>query len=354
MEKIQAAIEKARALREQRLAGSLPEDDAPAPPRDAKDNDPHLKAMEKARAKAATLAPPHANGAPAAPAAPRAAAPQPQPPQPARAPAPARPAEKDPRQAVSEPEPRRTGPRAPRFHLHDARSIWQELTPFKPDPAQMRRHRIVSYERSDPAHVSFDMMRTRLVQHLRTNGWTSVAITSPGPSCGKTTTSLNLAFALAYQQDTRTVLMDVDLRRPNMARILGLKEVHSMASILDGSGTIESNFVRYGENLAIGTNERPARHPSELLQHSNATAALANLREKLAPDVIIFDMPPMMSNDDVMAFLPHVDCVLLVAAAETTTIDEVDRCERELASQTNVLGVVLNMCRYATEKYGYY
>ena len=57
-------------------------------------------------------------------------------------------------------------------------------------------------------------------------------------------------------------------------------------------------------------------------------------------------MPPMLMSDDAMAFLPHVDCVLLVAAAEKSRLDEVDKCEQELAEQTNVLGVVLNKCRY--------
>ena len=55
-----------------------------------------------------------------------------------------------------------------------------------------------------------------------------------------------------------------------------------------------------------------------------------------------------------MAFLPHLDCVLLVAGAEQSRLDEVDKCEQDLAEQTNVLGVVLNMCRYMGEDYGYY
>ena len=68
---------------------------------------------------------------------------------------------------------------------------------------------------------------------------------------------------------------------------------------------------------------------------------------------MIFDMPPMLVSDDAMAFMGQVDCVLIVAAAETTTINEIDRCERELAAQTNVLGVVLNKCRYLERSYGY-
>ena len=46
--------------------------------------------------------------------------------------------------------------------------------------------------------------------------------------------------------------------------------------------------------------------------------------------------------------------MLLVAAAERTRLDEVDKCEHDLAEQTNVLGVVLNKCRYMGEDYGYY
>ena len=45
--------------------------------------------------------------------------------------------------------------------------------------------------------------------------------------------------------------------------------------------------------------------------------------------------------------------LLLIAAAEKTTIKEIDACERELSSQTNVMGVVLNKCRYMGEDYGY-
>jgi Mrp family chromosome partitioning ATPase len=69
--------------------------------------------------------------------------------------------------------------------------------------------------------------------------------------------------------------------------------------------------------------------------------------------MMIFDLPPMMACDDMMAFAPHVDCVLLLAAAEGTKMDDLDRCERELAGATNVLGIVLNKCRYMEPGYGY-
>ena len=72
------------------------------------------------------------------------------------------------------------------------------------------------------------------------------------------------------------------------------------------------------------------------------------------PSIFLFDMPPMFVSDDAMAVMGQMDCVLIIAAAESTKIKEIDRCERELAAQTNVLGVVLNKCRYMEgEGYGY-
>ena len=61
----------------------------------------------------------------------------------------------------------------------------------------------------------------------------------------------------------------------------------------------------------------------------------------------------MLVSDDTMAFVGQVDAVLLIAAAEATTVKEIDACERELDSQTNVMGVVLNKCHYMGAEYGY-
>jgi len=231
---------------------------------------------------------------------------------------------------------------------------WAELAPFEPEPRLMARNRIVTFADVDPAHVTFDMMRTKILRTMRQNGWTSLGITSPSAECGKTTLTINLAFSFAHQPDVRTVLVDLDLRRPAVARHLGLTVPQSMASVLHGTRPIAENFVRYGDNLAIGTNASAVRSSSELLLSPATAQGGATLKASFQPDVILFDMPPMLVSDSLMAFAPHLDCVLLVAAAENTRLDEVDKCEHDLAEQTNVLGVVLNKCRYMGEDYGYY
>ena len=131
---------------------------------------------------------------------------------------------------------------------------WAELAIFDPDPAVMAKNRIVTFADADPAHATFDMIRTKILRVLRQNGWTSLGFTSPTSGCGKTTACLNVAFSLAHQPDLRTVLVDLDLRRPAVASHIGLTRPQSMASVLQGTRPVAENFVRYGDNLAIGTN----------------------------------------------------------------------------------------------------
>lgn len=233
-------------------------------------------------------------------------------------------------------------------------AAWAKLEVFRPGRQELERNRVVTLEPGTLA-TPFDVMRTRLLKQMRANGWKRLAVTSPGSGCGKTMTCLNLAFSLARQSEIRTMVIEIDLRRPSMARTLGLKQHHSFAEVLAGRAAPVDNLVRYGMNLAFGTNYGPTRNSAELLHSASVGDALARLEETYAPDVVIFDMPPMMAGDDAIAFLGKADCALLVAAAGNTTITQVDHCERDIAAHTSVLGVTLNKCRYLDrdQSYGY-
>lgn len=232
--------------------------------------------------------------------------------------------------------------------------LWTGLPKLLLSPKRMRKARIVAFERSDPSHVAFDILRTRLRRSLKHNGWSSVAVTSPAANSGKTVVGLNLAFSLARQRECRTVLVDLDLRRPRVSEMLGIKDGKSIEHFLSGTHPLEEIFRSYGGNLAIACGRGPVSGSAEILHSLNTAKSIGEIKIKLSPDVIIYDLPPMLLSDDVMAFLPNVDCVLVVASAELTTRDQIERCIRELSEQTNVVGVVLNKCRYFSERPGYY
>lgn len=234
----------------------------------------------------------------------------------------------------------------------DSAAEWAALAPYQADAARLRAHRVMTLT-GGAAASPFDMMRTKVLQQMRANGWRRLAITSPSPGCGKSTVTLNLAFSLARQREQRTILAELDLRRPSLARTLGIKGRPTFAQALEGKADFADVALRYDDGLAFAVNEQVVRNPAELLHGSTVAGALAHIEARYAPDMMLFDMPPVLVSDDVMAFMSHVDAVLLIAAAETTTVKEIDLCERELAAQTNVMGVILNKCHFMGKEYSY-
>lgn len=229
---------------------------------------------------------------------------------------------------------------------------WAALPAFNPDADQLVQARVMTLRGGHEA-TAFDVMRTKVLQTMRANSWRRLAITSPTPACGKSTIALNLGFSFARQPDIRTIVAELDLRRPSIAKTLGLSPTKNFAEVLQGKADFAKNAIRFHQNLALALNAGFVRNPAEVLHAARVPAILADIEARFAPDLVIFDLPPMFASDDTMAFVGQVDCVLLIAGAESTTIKEIDTCERELASQTNVMGVVLNKCHFMGKDYGY-
>ena len=149
------------------------------------------------------------------------------------------------------------------------------------------------------------------------------------------------------------MVFDMDMRRPTLARVLGHRGTESLWQVFDGSASFSEQAVRIGDNLALGLNYHPARNPSELLSSIQTAERLAEIERAYRPDIVLYDMPPMLMTDDNIAFADNVDAAMLIAAAGSTTVKQIDVCERDLAAHTNFLGVVLNKCRFTDGTYGY-
>lgn len=230
---------------------------------------------------------------------------------------------------------------------------WEALKEAKPDHARLVRNRIMTMKAGAQA-TPFDILRTKVQLMMRKNGWTRLAITSPTPGSGKTTMACNLALGMTRQQDMRTILIECDLRRPSIARMLGLSPAHDVTALFSGDVDMAEQALRVGQNLAICAAQRSAHDPTAVLLSQKTHETLARIEQELSPDLMIFDLPPILVSDDTRAFLKDVDCALIVARAEATSVSQIDACEREVAEQTNVLGIVLNQCRHAGDTdYGY-
>lgn len=231
-------------------------------------------------------------------------------------------------------------------------AAWDALPTAEVSLRHLRKERIVTLDRNREA-TEFDKLRTRMLQQMQANNWRRVAVTSPGPSSGKSTIALNLGFSLSRQSRSRTLILEADLRRPSLRKICGLKTERDFVEVVNGNAPFADHGLRLRPNLAIGAAQSPVMMPAELLQDAKLGAILDGIEATYDPTVMMFDMPPFQVGDDMMAFADKVDCVMIVAAAEKTKMPELDACEREIANVTNVLGIVLNKCRYGGTETAY-
>jgi Mrp family chromosome partitioning ATPase len=230
-----------------------------------------------------------------------------------------------------------------------APDTWDRMATIPVNEAHLEQNRIISASRHNPAHVAFDVLRTRLIQGLAEQGWHRVVITSPTKDCGKTFISTNLAISLSRQERLRTVLMDLDLRNPSVAPLLGVDDPGTMGDFLRGKASVSGHFKRMGQNMlkigsnvAFGLNSVREPYASEMLGSDATSDAIAQMEAELEPDVVIYDMPPALYHDHVMAFREHYDGVLLVVGGGTTKANEVRELKRRFGDDKPLLGVIMN------------
>ncbi len=233
-------------------------------------------------------------------------------------------------------------------------NAWTALPDLVADQKALLKRRVF-LSGTAPEASYFDKLRTKVLQLCQDNGWTRVVVTSPTKGCGKTTSCCNLASSFSRQRDRKLMLFDMDMRRPAMARTMGMDPGAGLSAVLDGNATFESVAKKLAPNVVIAANAGPYGNPSQLILQDQTPRVLDELQARYEPDIMLFDAPPLMATDDTAGMLKYMDCAILIAGAEMTTTDQIDACEKEIAEQTNMLGVVLNRCNYLdqSDKYGY-
>ena len=235
----------------------------------------------------------------------------------------------------------------------NARPAWNPAE-VRLDSRHLAKHRIAWHSMNDPAYIAFNQLRTRVLKALKDNRWKSVAITSPSAGCGKTTVAVNLAISIARIPQCRTALVDLDLHRPSVARVLGVRSPGSIGDYYQGASELQECFVHVGDSLFVGLGNGHFENASELIQGPRTADLFRDLCASVDPNVILFDLPPLLASDDAIGFIPNVDAVLIVVAAGTNTAAEVHECERQVAGIGKFAAIVLNKVESRLSNYKYY
>jgi len=220
------------------------------------------------------------------------------------------------------------------------------------DPSRLAAERVISAGLSGSAAAAYKLLRTQVVRRLDQLGASSLAVVSPRSSDGKTLTAINLAIALASDPNRTALLVEMDLRRPALARRFGFVPTVGIEDCLQGLEPVEHAMVRPQgyDRLTLLPARESVDLSSELLGTSRTGELVAELRNRYANRCVIFDLPPVLEADDVLAFSRHVQAVLLVVNEGRTRREDVART-MTLLSDTPIIGTVLNGARGQSETY---
>lgn len=229
---------------------------------------------------------------------------------------------------------------------------WNSVQRFEPSAKRLQESRIFATEATHEAQY-FDILRTKLLLEMRRNNWTRIGITSATPSCGKTTIACNLISGLLRQPEFRGILFDMDFRRPSVSKLFGASPTASLEDVLTETVGFEEQAMRLGDNTIVSMTTNALSDPGKLLNRVRTAEILDEIQAVFRPDMMLFDLPPVLVSDETRAFLKLIDATIIVAGAESSTVSQIDEVEREVAQYTNVAGIVLNKCRFIEDGYGY-
>lgn len=206
----------------------------------------------------------------------------------------------------------------------------------------MKKDKVFLYE--DPKSLMGEAYRT-IRTNIQFSGFdrdlNSIVITSSNAEEGKTTTAINLAYSIS-QTDKKVILLDSDLRKPNIHKIFKLQNSFGLTTVLAENINYKIYVQRINEGmLDILTSGPIPPNPSELLGSKRMQLLLESIKEDY--DMIILDSPPAGLVTDAVVLSTIVDGTILVCAAGVTQIEEIKAAKAALDKvNANIIGVVMN------------
>jgi protein-tyrosine kinase len=210
-------------------------------------------------------------------------------------------------------------------------------------PAAVRENRVITglHDGQQGVIDDYKMLRTKMLRRLVASQVRVLAVTSTSQGEGKSLTALNLALSISQDPNFDVILVDADLRSPSVHTILGIEPKIGLCEYLTGSANLKDVLVLLeASGIGLIPNIHPVENSAETLTGPRMRELMDSLG-RLSPSVIVIvDMPPLVV-DDVLAFAPFIDAMLLVFRAGVTRRADV-AAAKEMTADLPVLGCILN------------
>lgn len=219
----------------------------------------------------------------------------------------------------------------------------------------LRRNRVITTLEDGRIVDAYKLLRTRVLRTMQQNGWNTLGITSAGPNVGKTLTSVNLGISISLKDGLSAIVVDTDLRRPSVHSVFEIRPELGLEDYVTDKRPISSLLINPGiEDFSLLPNKgHKEGRSSELLASTRMLDLVEDIKANYSSQIVIFDLPPVLVGDDVVAFAPHLDAVLVIIEDGKTDSVELTHAF-ELMSEVNVIGTVLNKSNDELKNMDYY
>ncbi len=203
------------------------------------------------------------------------------------------------------------------------------------------REKILNSRSSFHVREAYKTLRTNLIFSLPSDDCKKLVVTSALASEGKSTNCLNLAITFA-EMDAKVLIIDCDLRRPNLARLLDVQNAPGLSNYLVGLNSLDEVIHKSTyNNLSYITAGNIPPNPVELLGSGNMEKLVAKLEEKF--DYIFFDTPPINLVIDTALISKYAHGVIMIVLQNSTDKEAIRYSLNQLNFVgSKILGFVMN------------
>ena len=224
------------------------------------------------------------------------------------------------------------------------------------DPAIIAQNRCIAVFPSAPEVEAYKMLRRKVLNATKANGWNTIMITSALPGEGKTLTAINLSMTFAREYDQTVLLVDCDLRKQNIHNLLGIDSEKGIIDCLLNDTPVSDVMIwPHIEKFTLISGGPVTQDSAELLGSQRMHDLVNEMKMRYQDRYVFFDTPPLLSGADALTFMSLVDCVLVVVQADKTPVEDLQHA-LEMVPQEKLLGLVVNRSKDATDadrRYGY-
>ena len=207
-------------------------------------------------------------------------------------------------------------------------------------------------EPKSPAAEQFKKVCIHILQNSLAEKKT-ILITSALPLEGKTITAANLAIAFAKTPEIYAILIDADLRKPNLHKLLGISIDKGLMDYLEASAPLSEIFYKTSiPKLSLIPAGRASKSPVELLSSPRMKNLINELRETYPRSYIIIDSTPILLTSESDILLNQADGIIVVVQYGKTQRDALERSLKFL-DKKKIVGIIFNKVDYKLLRYKY-